>query len=311
MRVAFLVNYSANDKQAEKRWNMIKGEILSGFPPDSMVVTYSTPFDTGSCIRKLMKDEGVDCFISAGGDGSVNWILNAIMNTKLPGAPAIRLGAIGLGSSNDFLKPVRTRIRGFPVRINMNKSSTADVGKVTFIDQNDNKLRRYFIVNASIGVTAEANLLFNTGDFFLDKVKSVSVKTAIIYAALKTIVRFRNKEVLLEYEGTGEKINITNISIIKNPNISGSFCYDQDILPDDGLLGLNYCHDMNKRELVATLTDLSKGKFSGKKKRVSVLVKECKISTWEHLALETDGEVMLARNIDFSIIPGAINLAGY
>ena len=310
MKVAFLVNYSANDNQAEKRWNTIKGDVLSGFPADTIIIGYTIPFDTEGCIKMLMKDQGVDCFISAGGDGSINRILNSIMNLKLAGTPAAHLGAIGLGSSNDFLKPVSNSIKGFPVKINLNKSMAADVGKVSFVNALDERITRYFIVNASIGITAEANLLFNTGDFFLDKAKRVSVKTAILYAALKTIIRYRNKSVQIEYNNVMRKMNITNISVIKNPNISGSFCYDQLILPGDGLLGLNYCHDMNKRELVATLMDLSKGKFSGKKKRISEWVKQCKIDTEELLALETDGEVMLAKNIDFSIIPGAISIAG-
>jgi diacylglycerol kinase (ATP) len=310
VKVALLVNYSANNNSAEKRWNMVKKEILSGFPAEPIVIAYNTPFDIEGCIQMLMNDQGVDCFVSVGGDGSMNWILNALMNRKPAGDTAILLGAVGLGSSNDFLKPVMTRIKGIPVKINVNNPVAADVGRVTFINQKDERITRYFIVNASIGVTAEANLLFNTGDFFLDKVKSVSVKTAILYAALKTIIRFRNKSVQVEYDGVARKMNITNISVVKNPNISGSFCYDQAILPGDGWLGLNYCHDMNHRELVSTLMDLSKEKFSGKKKRVSELVKQCKIETGEMLALETDGEVMLAKNIFFSIIPGAISIAG-
>jgi diacylglycerol kinase family enzyme len=98
--------------------------------------------------------------------------------------------------------------------------------------------------------------------------------------------------------------------VIKNPNISGSFCYDQDIQPGDGFLGLNICHDMNKFELVSTLIDLTNGRFSGKRKRISELVKACRFDAGQWLALETDGEVMMAKNIEFSILPCAISIAG-
>jgi diacylglycerol kinase family enzyme len=307
---AILVNKSAGHGQAEKRWNRIKEELLLRLPPDTILFSYSVPFDMEECVRMLAEEHGVDCFISAGGDGSINWILNAVMKRYPSGNPAVCLGAVGLGSSNDFLKPARTRIGGVPVKTDLNRAVPADVGKFNFVDAEDKIITRYFIVNASIGITAEANLLFNKGDIFLDRIKQVSVRSAILYAALKTMIRYRNKTMLLEYDGAVQTRNISNISVVKNPNISGSFRYDQEILPGDGFLGLHFCHDMNKRELVATLMDLSNGRFSGREKRVSARVRACRIESKEMLALEADGEVVQARNIDFSLLPGAIRIAG-
>ncbi|MBP6978618.1 MAG: diacylglycerol kinase family protein [Bacteroidales bacterium] len=310
MKIAILVNYSANHNRAEKRWNKIKEDILREIPVDCIVMEFHPPFDTEECIRILIQEHGIEGVISAGGDGSVNRVLNAIMNLKHSGLPKIQLGAIGLGSSNDFLKPVTTRVGGFPVRINVNQSSFADVGQVSFIKTDGQSSSLYFVVNASLGVTAEANLLFNKGDYFLNNMKSLSVKTAILYAALRTIIRFRNKSIQVLYDRVEKTFNMTNVSVVKNPNISGNFRYDQKILPDDGYLGLNYCHDMNKIELLRTLMDLFKGRFSGKRKRVSALVRQVKVDSPNFLALEVDGEVLLAKNIEFSILPGAIRLAG-
>ena len=279
-------------------------------PSGTQVISYKKGFDIEKCVRELITDQNISCIISAGGDGSVNYILNAIVACKGESPADIFLGAIGLGSSNDFTKPASNFISGIPIQLNRNNSKPADIGKVTFIDKNAARQTRYFIINASLGVTAEANLLFNEGDFMINRIKARFISMTILYAAVKTIMRYKNKLVHLSYDDVNEKINFTNISVVKNPNISGSFKYDQKISTNDGYLGLNYFYDMTKAGLLRTLYDLSRGKFSGKPKRISVLTKRIKITADDYLALETDGEVQYAKDIEFSIIPGAIHVLG-
>ena len=308
MNIAILVNYTANNNQGEKKWLSIKKDILQMLPVTTKVITYKPPFNIEECVLKLVTEQQINYIISAGGDGSINYILNSIINIFGELTKKIHLGAIGLGSSNDFLKPFSKSIKGIPVKINLQNSKMIDIGKVSFVNSDFNKITSYFIINASIGVTADANLLFNRGDFFLNSIKSRFVNLAISYAAIKTIIRYKNKPIRLYYDDKMKNIRITNISVVKNPNISGSFKYDQKIEPDDGMLGLNYCYNMNLFELLQVLIDLQKGKFSVKPKRISLFVKNIKIESDNFIALETDGEVVYAKNIKFSIIPKAIKV---
>lgn len=310
MNTAILVNNSAKNNAGERKWLHIKNRVLEMMPSGTIVITYKSGFNMEQCVRELITEKGINCIISAGGDGSVNFILNAIISCLGESPAELHLGAIGLGSSNDFLKPVSTVISGIPVQINVNNPVLADIGKVTFIDHNSFRRSTYFIVNASIGVTAEANLLFNNGDFFIDHFKSRFINATILYTAVKTIMTFKNRHIQLSYDDVQQNINVTNLSVVKNPNISGSFKYDQKISINDGYLGLNYFYDLSKPELLKALYDLSKGRFSGKSKRCSVLTTSVKINSNEPLALETDGEVTFANDIEFSIIPAAIQVLG-
>lgn len=310
MKTAVLINYSANNNEGKNKWLTIQNIILSNLPNDTIVFVYTIPYDIEKCVRSLIIDHEVNCIISAGGDGSLNYILNTVINNFTESAKRLYLGAIGLGSSNDFLKPFSKKIEGIPVKINLNNSNLVDIGKVSFIDLTSKRVTKYFIANASLGVTADANFLFNKGDSLLNWLKPRYVNTAIIYAALKTIIGYQNKFIKLSYLGKDRQINATNISVVKNPNISGSFKYDQKISPDDGMLGLNYCYDMNLFGLIKILDDLRKGRFSGKPKRVSELVEYLKIETEKYLALETDGEVVMAKDIEFTIMPKSIHVLG-
>jgi diacylglycerol kinase family enzyme len=254
---------------------------------------------------------GVNCFISAGGDGSANYLLNELMNLREEGEGPFFLGGIGLGSSNDFMKPVRGKIAGLPVRMDWQSALPADVGEVVFENEHGKTERLFFIANASIGVTAAANYRFNHPGFLLKILKQYWTGGAIVWTAIRTILFWKSVSTRLIFNGLKKEVTLSNLAVLKNPHVSGNFKYDQQIHQDDGWLGLNYCDSMSRFELLKTLADLSKGRFAGKPKRFSVFVKNLQIVTQELQPLETDGEVCLAKNIHFRLVPQGIQLFGH
>ena len=133
--------------------------------------------------------QGHDVVVAAGGDGTVNGVLNAILANDVD----VALGAIGLGSSNDFHKPFAAdrSVAGVPVRLDPAQAVRADVGKATLTDPDGAMRTRYFVLNASLGVVAQGNAFFNAPDRTLRALKKTSVDLAIAYAALVSISRFK------------------------------------------------------------------------------------------------------------------------
>lgn len=264
-------------------------------------------------ITKMLNMREKNTIVSVGGDGTHNIILNAIMRLPIEDRRNVTLGAIGLGSSNDFTKPSPKKIKDIPFRLNFNQIISHDIGKLTFLNHENLEVRKYFIINASIGILSEANYLFNKGDWFINKFKSKNSNLTIQYTALKTLLNYKPKHIRLVTRGKTRELYLNNLSILKNPHISGSFRYNQEILPDDGKLGLNYCHDMNKIEVLAVMRDLEKGAFQKNRfncKRISEFVKDTQIYSKNNLAIETDGEVYLGNNIDFKLSDFKLNVLG-
>ena len=308
-----LVNLSANQGRGGQRWERAAPDLKSMLPKEAEYILYRPPFQLESTLNKYVGENGFNCIISAGGDGTVNLILNSLMN--LPGVETEKfyLGGIGLGSSNDFLKPVETSLGSVPVRIRPEKSLLADVGKVRFTGSGGAQETRYFIVNASLGITAEANSIFNRGEQPIRFLKPRMPHVAILYAAVRTILTFRNFPVCLQVGQAGQetvKFCLSNLSVLKNPHVSGSYAYDQDIRADDEFLGLNYCSEMSKLQLLNVLWDLRKGRFSGKPGRFSAKVKQMEVFPDKCVALEVDGEVTEARQVRFSLATRKINVLG-
>lgn len=219
------------------------------------------------------------------------------------------IGAIGLGSSNDFLKPFHTFIKDVPVRINLNEPyQLQDVGLVKYIDENNIQKVKYFIINASFGITAEGNWKFNQPDIILKWLKKTNTEFAINYAAISSILGYRNKKMTFGYNDIQKTEFISNINILKTPYVSGSLCYRQNIHPDDGSLGLNICLNMNKTALLHTLLKLEKGIFVTNAKKLSTLVTQFDLKSNIPVIFECDGETEKVYQVKISVIPKAIRI---
>lgn len=285
------------------KWKKIEPQLLAQVGKFE-VEEIKSPSTIDSQVEKAIKN-GERLFIAAGGDGTVNLLLNSLMNSSGNQGECI-LGAVGLGSSNDFHKPFKKEkcIKGVPMRINWRSSQLCDVIQLGFKNGRGEFLKHYSLINASIGITAQANALFNSRPPLIEKIQRISVEAAIAASALKTILNYHNIPCTLNIEGSGSfACHLTNLGVIKNPYFAGGLCYDTSIKPDDGTLGINLCAEMGRREAIFTLLRLYRRKFRDFPKTYSWLVTQFSVSCQHRFALETDGELMWAQKVEFKVIP--------
>jgi diacylglycerol kinase family enzyme len=96
---------------------------------------------------------------------------------------------------------------------------------------------------------------------------------------------------------------LSNLSVLKTPHLSGGLRYDTPVATDDGRLAVNLCEGMGRLALIRMLLRLCRGCFLGprgtrhwKPERVEVLPER-------PVALEIDGEVVYARRVAFDVLP--------
>jgi diacylglycerol kinase family enzyme len=249
-------------------------------------------------------------FLACGGDGTVNLAVTSIVESKALSLGGARLGAIGLGSSNDFHKPYgslgRERIAGRPARLDFSRAAPHDLGQAIFPTGS-----RYFAINASVGVTAEANDLFNQSPGPISFLKRSWVDGAILASALLTFARYRNLELDVVLDSGRERTTLlTNLGVIKNRHFSGSFRYESGPRPDDGRLAVHLCEGMGRAEMLRTLASLARGKFSGLGKTSSsdAAVAEVRSPEGKLFAVETDGEITRAPSARFEVLSRRVYL---
>lgn len=304
--MVILLNTDCSGGKGLEKWNSIKNYMLN----TETIILQSTDADLADKIKRYIAN-GETKFAAAGGDGTVNYLLNKLIElTDSDQRSKIILGAIGIGSSNDFHKPFHSKTEGIPVCMDFVNSYPRDVGVITYASDKGEK-RKYFLINSSIGITAEANNLFNEPDFLLQKLKKFNTKSAILYAAVKTMVTYKNLHSEIIVNGGSVKTSITNLGITKNPQFSGDFCYDTKASYSSGKFDVHLAHDMNKFEILKLINALTSNRFSKLIKTLSWHIDSLRVTSQNNFAVEFDGEVILTNKVEFRILNNFIKVCDH
>lgn len=251
-------------------------------------------------------DAGERHFVAAGGDGCVNALATAIM-TGLTEAQrrSVALGAIGLGSSNDFHKPLAPDriIAGIPFKMDFTSIRPRDL-VILECERDGVNDGHFFLVNASVGLTAAANRFFNGPGRLLHVMKRMSSAAAILHAAFRTMVMYRNIRITIATDPHGARdASVTNLAILKSPHVSGGLRFPGEASYDSGLMRFYLATDLELGGRFGLFRDLAAGRApSG-----------TTISTWDSprgtirsdrpFDFEFDGEVTSTKCVHLSVLP--------
>jgi len=305
-----LVNASSSSGRAAERWEAVEKELANQKFKYTAVATQSEAHAT-QVVRDAIK-KGEKFFVAAGGDGTVNGVLNAIMDPSRdrPRASVI-FGAIGLGSSNDYHKPMdqSPRIADVPAHIDDKNARLVDVGKAVMVDTAGKKIVRYFILNASIGFVAEGNAYFNTNKPVLAWFKRRNTDLAILYTIIVMLCTYKNIKASISLDGgIRKRYTITSLGILKKVQFSGDFVYDTPVTADDGMFDVNLWENMGRIGILGTLAALSKGKFTGRKKTRTWRAQSVEIAPDRPIHLELDGETTEIVSAELSVVHKAVKI---
>lgn len=300
--VVFL-NPKAGAGSALRKWELVAPSLPSSPSPLRVfMLNGRSSLDEG--VTQFLHMGETD-FVAAGGDGTINTLLNSLLSPGTGSQGKIcRLGAIGLGSSNDFHKPFIPEqfVDEVCCKIDFKHARPRDVGCVS-IEENGTTMKKYFLINASVGITAEANRFFNNPDRILAHLKRVHTGSAILYAAFSTISSFKNVQTRLQDSSTGAfTTNLTNLGVVKNSHFSGNLSYDSPISYDDGNLQIHLCHDMKRWDVVRLFNALSHGKFRTIQNTRSWSSPSLTVSADHPFAVEFDGEIAVTKRATFSVL---------
>lgn len=250
--------------------------------------------------------------VAAGGDGAVNLALNALMDPATD-APRhdVALGAIGLGSSNDFHKPRNPArdVDGLPVAIDADAAQPLDVGRADWTAPDGTTGTAYFLLNGSMGATAKGNLRYNQPDGLLAFFKGLNTDLAIQWGTLEAITRFENVPARIWVDGVEVgHIAVSNLGVIKRQHFCGGMRYDTPVTPDDGMFDVNLCAGMGKFEFIQAVVAISSGRFLGLPKTHHWRAREVRIRPDAPTALELDGEVREVSDVTLRVVPRAIRV---
>ncbi len=300
-----LLNPTANGGRAREHWEAIRPALEHGLlAPGYLLVT------SAEGLRERVLSDRDRVVVAAGGDGTVNRVLEAVMAMPEDARRDVTVGALGLGSSNDFHKPAAPErsVAGVPFRLDATARRPHNVGRVDVDDDAGHRERRHFLLNASVGIVSIGNERFNRRGPWLDALKRRAVSAAIWYATLWTLISTRNVPSTFRFGDERLDVALTNASFVIEPHFTGSLAYDLTVDPGGDTLAVAIAAGMGLRARIRTLRALAHGHFAGLPGTLVRRTAEVAVGLGRAVPLEVDGEVTRARSFRVTLLRKAVFL---
>ena len=302
-----VVNPKASVGKAEKDWPEIKQMLIdAGIEFDDVLTEY--PRHAIEIVRNAIVEQGYRKFISVGGDGTNNEVINGIFTQDVVPTTEITMAALPIGTGNDWC-----RTFGIPLEyeeiikiIKTGYTFAHDIGKLTYYNDGDSKIR-YFLNAAGTGldemVCSSTNLMKQQG-------KSGTIRYLI--SLVKCIFKYKITHIQLTIDD--ELVfddYILNLSIGNCRFNGGGMMTMPNAIPNDGLFDVTVIKKVSIFKFAANVKNVYDGTFINKIDEVKTFRGNSIhiVSIPPHsLLVETEGENLNNSPFDFEMLPRAINM---
>jgi YegS/Rv2252/BmrU family lipid kinase len=286
LHLKLIVNPAASGTNIKK----LIPEITDFFKKNgaSISLEYTAKPHEASNLAKIAAQENFNAIVAVGGDGTVNEVVNGIINSK------VALGVIPAGSANDFAKGLQ-----IPQKINeacrcvlAGNTRKIDIGKV-----ND----RYFINIAGVGLDAQVSEAVSKSPLRAKGLLQYTVALA------KVLINSHPKEFNLSLDGKTRRVKAWLISVGNGKQFGGGMKIIPTADISDGLFDICVIKDVKKWRVICYLPLVIQGKHLTLSKVAIYRAKEVEVKALGCLG-HADGEIMKGDIFKFELIPEALQV---
>ena len=302
-----VVNPKASVGKSGTDWHVIKDLLLDECIVFEDVMT-EYPRHASEIVRNAIVEKGYRKFISVGGDGTNNEVINGIFTQDVVPTTEITMAALPIGTGNDWRRTFDIPLDYDQVVkiIKTGHTFAHDIGKLTYYNDGDPKIR-YFLNAAGTGldemVCSSTNLLKQQG-------KGGTIR--YLLSLVKCLWKYKVTHVQIEIDDQMVfDDNILSVSVGNCRFNGGGMMTMPKAIPDDGILDITVIRKVSMFKFAANVKNIYDGSFVDKLKEVQVFRgKHIRIvSIPPHsLMVETEGENLNNSPFDFEILPKAINM---
>lgn len=234
---------------------------------------------------------GFDLIVVAGGDGTINQVVNGMGEERIP------LGVIGCGTGNDF-----ARALGMPAdpvaavrQIMGGVTRQIDLCRVN---------QSYFV--SSVGVGFDGEVAFHTNQGF----RWIRGKAAYLCSVFKTLFSYRPRRIKLTIDGLVMEFNSLLVAVTNSPTYGGGLKINPEARINDGLFDVCAVQYMSRPEILTYLPLLLPGWHQNLKKVRLMKGRNITLESNESFYYQVDGEILTDKTLRFSLIPRALAVKG-
>jgi len=265
-------------------------KLLQSTPHDTVVTTHM-----GHAVEIARDAQGYSVLVAVGGDGTVHEVLNGIMTRAADDRPALALIPTGSGNDTRRTLGVPTDVTDATLTVASGIRRRFDVGVCNGV---------YF--NNSFAAGLDARVTAKAVEY------KVTTKRSGLWLYLTALMHVLFHElyahhVRITWDGTiEEETDLLAMASTIGPTYGGGFKITPDAVPDDGLLDVCIIDPLTLPQALMRLPFVIFGRHTGmsvvRMSRHTSIV----IESDDPMPAQIDGEVMLDRRFEISILPGAI-----
>ncbi|MFN8258348.1 MAG: diacylglycerol kinase family protein [Bacteroidales bacterium] len=283
----------------------LKERLKNHLPPEYNIfekLTERQGHSTALTIEAV--NEGAEIIIAAGGDGTLNEVVNGIMLSPEPLRNKVLLGLYPLGTGNDFARTAlfKADLETLSKLVVNGKSRKIDLGCVEFSDGKNEKVIRYFDNIADIGIGARTVEIVNKST------KPLGSTLTFILSVLKAFTGYKQQKVRVktaDFEWIGK---IVAVCMANGKYFGSGLGISPGASLDNGKLSLVIVGNISVVHFLRYLPALRKLKFINHPEVHYRQMNWCEITADEKYPLEMDGESVGFTPLKATVIPQALNL---
>ena len=293
MRIAVILNPIADRGRAAEKAEAISQGLRARGVSFSLFRTEAPGHATELALKA--RKEGFSVVAAAGGDGTVNEVAQALMDTE------IALGVLPIGSGNDFSRALGIP-KALPQALEVLCRGTVkkvDVGKVITEDPQG----RFFFNCFGAGIDGQIALDYK-------RMRFLRGELGYLWAAVLEVFRFRGVQARVEAEGFSYEGRVVLLPLQNGPFAGGGFQLAPGARPDDGFLDMVVVDDLSILRRIPVLKSLRDGTYSRFSEVRRVRVKRVRIELERPLPAHLDGEILPegVTRLQVEAIPGALKV---
>jgi len=270
-----------------------------------MDVQFTTrPLDATSITRKALK-QGYNRILAAGGDGTLNEVVNGFYDEEGIINPEACLAVVPIGTGGDFARLFSFSSDGqFLVHLlAINRLQACDVVRAAYTDWEGRRSNRYYINIADSGIGSETVARVNRSS------KVLGGFWSFLLAALTSIALYKNRYLAASIDGQEVfKGRSCLIAITNGQYFGGGVKIAPQATTNDGLLDVIIAKDFGKMELFSIMPSAYRGGHLNHSKVEFHRGRHVIIKSTEDIYLEIDGESVGRGDFEFEIMPAALQL---
>jgi diacylglycerol kinase (ATP) len=289
-RARLIVNPSSGQERAPDYAVLLQERLGGRWSPLDVVATAGDG-DAERAAAAAVAD-GCEAIFAAGGDGTLNEVLNGVMAAGALDRTAI--GIVPLGTGNDFATAL-----GIPHDVD----AAIEVllrGRVVPVDVGEVNGRGF--VNISGG-----GFIAEVSQAVTPQLKTIAGRLAYLIGGAQVLLEYEpvRATVVLEPEGARVGLALQAFAVCNSRLIGGGRLIAPVALIDDGLLDVCLIEGMSALEFVALARRVAGGEHLGDPRVRYYRASSVRMEFDREIPINTDGELLSARRCEYRVRPRA------